>query len=74
MGGKTPFEKLEEVWDGMINKGVVDFPVITLEWLSNRVVSAVGWLSKYRPLSLILQGGKYLHAKCHSFYIEFPGP
>ncbi len=60
MGGKTPFEKLEEVWDGMINKGVVDFPVITLEWLGSRVASAVGWFSKYRPLSLILQGGKYL--------------
>ncbi|MCD6462678.1 MAG: hypothetical protein J7L52_03135 [Thermotogae bacterium] len=31
----------------MINKNVVNFPVITLEELSKKVNSAVMWLSKY---------------------------
>ena len=64
MGGKTPFEKLEEVWDGMINKNVVNFPVIVLEELCKEVTSAVLWLSRFKPLSHLPQGGKYLPAKC----------
>ena len=63
MNGKTPFEKLEEVWDGLINKNVVNFPVIVLEKLCREVTSAVLWLSKFKPLSYLLQGGKYLRTK-----------
>lgn len=64
MGGKTPLEKLEEVHDGMINKNVVNFPVITLEELSKEVDSAVMWLSKFKPLSHLLLSGKYLRVMC----------
>ena len=45
MGGKTPLEKLEEVHDGLINKKVVEFPVVMLERLSEKVRSAVLWLT-----------------------------
>ena len=66
MEGKTPMEKLEEVHDGMINKNVVNFPVITLEELSKKVNSAVMWLSRFDPLSYLLLGGKYLRVRCRS--------
>jgi len=58
-------EKLEEVHDGMINKNVVNFPVITFEELSKKVNSAVMWLSRFEPLSYLLLGSKYLRVRCH---------
>ena len=57
MGGKTPFEKLREVHDGLLNLNVVNFPVITLESLASRVHSAFSCsliLSHYISCSLVV--------------------
>ena len=69
MGGKTPFEKLREVHDGLLNLNVVNFPVITLESLASRVHSAFSWLTNFEPLYLLPFGGKYLLVRCRVYPI-----